>query len=182
MLVDGKHYRTIWLDDDAVTVKVIDQRALPHRFVIEDVKTPSFMAEVIKDMHVRGAGLIGAAGGYGMYLAALTAPTGTLDAFQAFVESAGAELCATRPTAVNLEFAVTRVLQAMAAASTGVSRRACLRTCFGWRVPAASRPSGYNRMFDVHACTQRVQWKSELRWPRRLLPASPTKMRSSALV
>lgn len=126
MLVDGKHYRTIWLDDDAVTVKVIDQRALPHRFVIEDVKTPSFMAEVIKDMHVRGAGLIGAAGGYGMFLAALTAPTGTLDAFQAFVENAGAELCATRPTAVNLEWAVTRVLRAMAAASTGVSRRACL--------------------------------------------------------
>ena len=39
MLVDGKHFRTIWLDEDGFTVKIIDQRVLPHRFVIEDVST-----------------------------------------------------------------------------------------------------------------------------------------------
>jgi len=51
------------------TRQIIDQRALPHRFIIEDIKTYEFMAVVIKDMYVRGAGLIGAAAGYGMYLA-----------------------------------------------------------------------------------------------------------------
>ena len=47
------------------------------------------MAEVIKDMHVRGAGLIGAAAGYGMYLAALSAPTDSIEAFQKYLEAAG---------------------------------------------------------------------------------------------
>jgi methylthioribose-1-phosphate isomerase len=119
MKVDGKHYRTIWIDeDDCNTVKIIDQRALPHRFTIEDVKTYEFMATVIKDMHVRGAGLIGAAAGYGMYLAASSAPKESVDAFQKYVENAGEVLKATRPTAVNLEFAVARQLEAMAALST----------------------------------------------------------------
>ena len=72
MLVSGHRYRTIWLksDDDCV-VQLIDQRALPHRFLIEDVTTVEQMAAAIQEMHVRGAGLIGAAAGYGMYLAML---------------------------------------------------------------------------------------------------------------
>ena len=72
MNVAGHPYRTIWLKpDDGRVVQLIDQRALPHRFVVEEVRTVEQMAVAIKDMHVRGAGLIGAAAGYGMYLAML---------------------------------------------------------------------------------------------------------------
>ena len=54
-------------------VQLIDQRFLPHRFVVETVTTVDEMAAAISEMHVRGAGLIGAAAGYGMYLGALAA-------------------------------------------------------------------------------------------------------------
>ena len=74
MKVRGKHFRTIWLkeSDDGV-VQLIDQRFLPHQFVIEEVTTVDQMATAIREMHVRGAGLIGASAGYGMYLATLEA-------------------------------------------------------------------------------------------------------------
>ena len=62
MKVDGQHYQTIWLKaGDERVVQIIDQRFLPHRFVIEDVTTVAQMATAIREMHVRGAGLIGAA-------------------------------------------------------------------------------------------------------------------------
>ena len=70
MKVAGQHFRTIWLKpDNPRVVQIIDQTALPHRFVVEDVTSLEQMATAIRDMHVRGAGLIGAAAGYGMYLA-----------------------------------------------------------------------------------------------------------------
>ena len=72
MNVAGRPYRTIWLKpDDEQVVQLIDQRALPHRFVVEDVRTVREMAAAIREMHVRGAPLIGAAAAYGMYLAML---------------------------------------------------------------------------------------------------------------
>jgi len=72
--VAGQHFRTIWLKaDDEAVVQLIDQRFLPHRFVIEEIRTVDQMATAIRDMHVRGAGLIGASAGYGMYLAAIEA-------------------------------------------------------------------------------------------------------------
>lgn len=111
MNIEGKHFRTIWLKEgDESTVQIIDQRHLPHRFVIEDLKTVQDVAAAIKEMHVRGAGLIGATAGYGMYIAALEAPEGNFDVF---VKAAGEKLMATRPTAVNLAWAVERQLKAM---------------------------------------------------------------------
>ena len=90
MQVQGKHYRTIWLKPgEPEMVQIIDQRPLPHRFVIEDLRTVSEMARAIKEMHLRGAGLIGAAAGYGMYLAALEAPKTSLPAFLKYLEEAG---------------------------------------------------------------------------------------------
>ena len=72
--VGGKHFRTIWRKpDDERVVQLIDQRFLPHEFVIEEVRSVEQMATAIREMHVRGAGLIGASAGYGMYLAALEA-------------------------------------------------------------------------------------------------------------
>ncbi len=113
MNVDSTHYRTIWISPaDPGSVQAIDQRFLPHRFVIEDLRSVDEIAVAIKDMHVRGAGLIGAAAGYGMYLAALRAPRSSKSAFLASLERDGARLTATRPTAVNLAWAVERQLAA----------------------------------------------------------------------
>ncbi len=114
MNVDGQHYRTIWIKpDDPRIVQIIDQRHLPHRFVIEELATVEEVAQAIKDMHVRGAGLIGATAGYGMYLAALQAARRSPEAFMAGLEAAGEQMKATRPTAVNLEWAVERQLEAI---------------------------------------------------------------------
>ena len=71
MNVQGRHYRTIWeCDQREAVVQIIDQRHLPHQLVIEDLATVDQVAVAIADMHVRGAGLIGATAGYGMAIAA----------------------------------------------------------------------------------------------------------------
>ncbi|MDH5523955.1 MAG: S-methyl-5-thioribose-1-phosphate isomerase [Desulfobulbaceae bacterium] len=112
MNINGKHYRTIWpADHDNKVVQIIDQRHLPHAFIVEDLKTVDDFAVAIKDMHVRGAGLIGATAGFGMYCAAITAPDPD---FADFITAAANKLKATRPTAGNLAWAVERQLAAMA--------------------------------------------------------------------
>jgi methylthioribose-1-phosphate isomerase len=122
MKVNGKHYRTIWIDDSG-RVQIIDQRFLPHRFVIEELATVEDVAAAIKEMHVRGAGLIGAAAGYGMYIASLVADTCSDDAFMAAMREAGEILKNTRPTAVNLEYAVRRQLDLLCACRGGIMER-----------------------------------------------------------
>jgi methylthioribose-1-phosphate isomerase len=108
MKVGGKRYRTIWLDGK--TAKIIDQRWLPHKFVIEKLKTVEDAARAIREMHARGAGLVGAAAGYGMYLAALSAPK---KGFDNSIRKAGKLLKSTRPTAVNLAAAIDRQIKAI---------------------------------------------------------------------
>ena len=116
MKVNGQHFRTIWLKpDDETVVQLIDQRFLPHRFVIEEVRTVEQMATAIREMHVRGAGLIGASAGYGMYLAAIEAAARPAAvAVDEQLSGAAAQLKATRPTAVNLSWAVERQLRNIA--------------------------------------------------------------------
>ncbi len=104
MLVNKKHYRTIWLSEDGRFVNIIDQRKIPFTFEIEKIHTYKEMCMAIKDMHLRGAGLIGAAAGYGIYLAVLQS------ADWVFVEKAASELLSTRPTAVNLAYAVNKMM------------------------------------------------------------------------
>ena len=82
--------------------------------MIEEVRTAKGMADAIREMHVRGAGLIGAAAGYGMYLATLAAVAPTL--FEDDLAAAAAQLKATRPTAVNLTWAIERQLKSISAA------------------------------------------------------------------
>lgn len=118
MLVNGSPTRTIWLDPATPdTVHIIDQRRLPWEFTTEALRSPEDMAIAIRDMHLRGAGLIGAAAGWGVYLAALTAPQRNLTAFHGAVGDAAVALTETRPTAANLRWAVNRMLKAVAAQS-----------------------------------------------------------------
>lgn len=117
MKVNGKHFRTIWIkNDNEQTVQIIDQRRLPHEFVIEDITSVDQMAVAIKDMHLRGAGLIGAAAGYGMYLAALEALASK--SFDEHITQSAKKIVSTRPTAVNLAWAVDRQLEAMQKGNT----------------------------------------------------------------
>jgi len=112
MKIQGKHYRTIWLHPaDERVVQIIDQRHLPHRFVIADLRSLEDFEFAIREMLVRGAPLIGSAAAYGMYVSALQ-----FSASQNFDEKmreAAARLKATRPTAVNLAYAVDMVMNAI---------------------------------------------------------------------
>jgi len=129
MNVRGKHYRTIWVDkENPELVRIIDQRHLPHKFVVENLRTVDEMARAIKDMHARGAGLIGACAGYGIYIAAMNAPKDSVDSFMTYLTEAGDTLKATRPTAVNLAWAVDRQMEAVTAAGGDVENR--IQTAF----------------------------------------------------
>src|ERR1700687_5921056 len=100
MKVDGKHFRSIWLEPDGYTVGAIDQRLLPHDFVVARLTTCDAAADAIRSMLVRGAPLIGAAAAYGMALAMRA------DGSDASLDRAYKTLIATRPTAINLKWAL----------------------------------------------------------------------------
>lgn len=109
MIVEGKHYRSIWIDfESEEIVKIIDQRKLPFVFEVESISTHKQMAVAIQEMHLRGAGLIGAAGAYGMYLAALESLQNKDT--KLYLQNAAETLKMTRPTAVNLSWAVDHML------------------------------------------------------------------------
>jgi len=107
MKVDGKQMRTIWLERDGESVGIIDQTVLPHRFVTLRLKTLAEAAHAIKSMQVRGAPLIGATAAYGMWLALRE------DASDENLERAYAALLATRPTAINLKWALDEMVAAV---------------------------------------------------------------------
>ena len=100
MKIGDKHYRTIWLADDGWSVKVIDQTFLPHQFEVMRLTDVAETALAISSMVVRGAPLIGATAAYGMALSANADPSDQA------ICSAHARLLATRPTAVNLRWAL----------------------------------------------------------------------------
>ncbi|PKO62947.1 MAG: S-methyl-5-thioribose-1-phosphate isomerase [Betaproteobacteria bacterium HGW-Betaproteobacteria-18] len=125
MKVNGKPYRTIWLKEgDERVVQVINQLRLPHAFEIADLVSLKDMCNAISNMTVRGAGLIGASAGFGMYLAALQAPD---HSFNDFMRQAAADLKATRPTAANLAWAVERMLATIAVGGTPTHMRKLAR-------------------------------------------------------
>ena len=100
MKVDGRHFSSIWLEPDGWSVAAIDQRRLPHDFVVARLTTCESAADAIRSMLVRGAPLIGATAAYGMALAMRT------DASDAALDHAYDALIATRPTAINLRWAL----------------------------------------------------------------------------
>jgi methylthioribose-1-phosphate isomerase len=105
--VDGVHHRSIWLDDDGWSVRIIDQTLLPHRFRAPRLVNLEGVAGAIAQMQVRGAPLIGATAAYGLALALREAPS------DASLDVARQVLLATRPTAVNLRWALDRVTDAV---------------------------------------------------------------------
>jgi methylthioribose-1-phosphate isomerase len=121
MNINGNHFRTIWADpENHRHILIIDQRQLPHRFVIERLSTLEETIMAIADMHVRGAGLIGATAGFGMYLAAVNADDHVIDEK---LEEAAILLNKSRPTARNLGWAVERVLTAVKTVPTGADKK-----------------------------------------------------------
>ena len=103
MNVKGRPMRTIWLAPDGRTVEIIDQTKLPHELVIVRLNTLEQAARAIRTMQVRGAPLIGATAAYGVALAIAEDPS------DAGLATAIAKLGATRPTAVNLHWALARM-------------------------------------------------------------------------
>ncbi len=109
MLVNNKRYETIWLGQDKKHIQIIDQRTLPFQFGMIDLHTTEDVYNAIKDMAVRGAPLIGATGAFGVYLATLEIEDGR--DFQKEIIRQGEYLKSSRPTAVNLAFAVDEVVK-----------------------------------------------------------------------
>src|SRR6266705_5035564 len=107
MKVDGKPTRTIWLEADGRSVGIIDQTQLPHRFVTLRLTTLAEAAHAIASMQVRWAPLIGAAPAYGV------APALNADPSDEALERACASLLATRPTAINLKWALDEMMAAV---------------------------------------------------------------------
>ncbi len=105
MRVDDKDVRPIWLDSETGTVRVIDQRHLPHRFVVAELKTVEDVVHALQEMVVRGAPLIGVTGAYGVYLASRQAGDADEDSFRRLCH----RIRTARPTAVNLSLGVNRV-------------------------------------------------------------------------
>jgi methylthioribose-1-phosphate isomerase len=103
MLIDGKPYRSIWREPDGDAVRVIDQTLLPHAFETTLLRTPADAARAITTMQVRGAPLIGATAAYGLAFAMREDPS------DGNLARASAALLATRPTAVNLRWALERM-------------------------------------------------------------------------
>ena len=108
MKIDGVPHRSIWLADDGWSVRIIDQTLLPHSVEVATLRDLEAAAAAIAGMQVRGAPLIGVTAAYGMALAMRG------DATDAAVDAARSVLLGTRPTAVNLRWAVDRVAAAVA--------------------------------------------------------------------
>ena len=103
MRIENKAYRTIWFEDNLV--KIIDQTKLPHKFTIKDLKTVKDAINAIKTMEVRGAPLIGATAAYGLVLSIIEKND------LSFLKKSSEDLIASRPTAINLKWAVDRMMK-----------------------------------------------------------------------
>ena len=103
MKIEGKSYKTIWFENNLV--KIIDQTKLPHQFIIKDLKTVKDAINAIKTMEVRGAPLIGATAAYGLVLSIIEKND------LSFLKNSSEKLIKSRPTAINLKWAVDRMLK-----------------------------------------------------------------------
>ena len=109
MKIERKEYKTIWFDENIQTVKIIDQTKLPHQFKIKDLKTVKDAINAIKIMEVRGAPLIGGTAAYGIALAVKESINPN------FIKKSSEDLIKSRPTAINLKWAVDRMMKKLSA-------------------------------------------------------------------
>ena len=119
MKIEGKKYRTIWYEKDVV--KIIDQTKLPHQFIIKDLKTVKDAVNAIKIMEVRGAPLIGGTAAYGIALA--VKENNDPD----FIKESSEDLIQSRPTAINLKWAVDRMLKKLSTIKSDKTLNAALK-------------------------------------------------------
>ncbi len=125
MLLYQQHQHTIWLHPQtAASFFVFDQRLLPHELKTVEITSSAEAASAISNMTVRGAPLIGVTAAYGLYLATLEAPQGGMDAY---IAQQAALLAATRPTAVNLHWAIGEMCKAITSATTAADKIAIAR-------------------------------------------------------
>jgi len=117
MHINGKAFRTIWFDKKDQTVKIIDQTKLPHKFEIINLKTTKEAINAIKTMKVRGAPLIGATAAYGIVLAIIEKNN------PEFINKSSEDFIKSRPTAINLKWAVNRMLKKL----SGVNNKEVLK-------------------------------------------------------
>ena len=103
MKIEGKEYRTIWLENNEV--RIIDQTQLPHKFTIKSLKTVKEAINAIKKMEVRGAPLIGATAAYGLVLSIIEKND------LSFLKKSSEDLISSRPTAINLKWSVDRMMK-----------------------------------------------------------------------
>ncbi len=103
MKINGVEYKTIWFDEEKQVIKIIDQTKLPHKFIIKELSSVKDAINAIKTMEVRGAPLIGGTAAFGLVLA--IKEDNRLD----FIKKSSEELVASRPTAINLQWAVHRM-------------------------------------------------------------------------
>jgi methylthioribose-1-phosphate isomerase len=133
MLIGTKDYQSIWLDEeDPSVVRVIDQQKLPFFFEIRELRSVDDVYSAIRDMTVRGAPLIGAAGAFGIYLATLEITSVTNPRLH--LENASRYLSSCRPTAVNLSWAINYVMDKLTRdipvhSLSGTALRAALEIC-----------------------------------------------------
>jgi methylthioribose-1-phosphate isomerase len=113
MNVDGVAYRSIWINDDGWSIDVIDQTRLPHAFEVRNLQNLGDACIAIRDMVVRGAPLIGATAAYGYYLAMRKDPSDSA------MQNAYSRLFQTRPTAVNLRWALDRLRDCLESLAPG---------------------------------------------------------------
>ncbi len=118
MKIEGKEYRTIWFENDIV--KIIDQTKLPHQFIIKDLKTVKDAINAIKTMEVRGAPLIGATAAYGLVLAIIE------NKDQSFLKKSADNLISSRPTAINLKWAVDRMMNKLSGVNSNETLKIAL--------------------------------------------------------
>ena len=117
MKIEGKEHKTIWFDEKNQIVKIIDQTKLPHQFVIKDLKTVKDAIKAIEVMEVRGAPLIGGTAAYGMVLAVMEKNDSN------FIKQSSELLIKSRPTAINLKWAVDRMMKKI----TGIKNNETLK-------------------------------------------------------
>ena len=103
MRINNRYFRTIWFEKNIV--KIINQTKLPHKFIIKDLKNIKDAVNAIKYMEVRGAPLIGATAAYGLVLSIIE------NNKESFIKKSSEALINSRPTAINLKWAVDRMMQ-----------------------------------------------------------------------